>query len=370
MCTSLRRRFCGFTVELSVEYRNSASMDASAFATMVTGWRQAFVQLWDGPHGHQHYRCSTVRFSMTTRVGSGTASFHQVNVVAGPQTSFVNQLGPACTGGRWDSLDTGAVVAHESGHLLGLPDEYDYGGPGGSYRNLNPQPAGQPQSLMAQTWGSVAVLQSHVDTTMQLLDARRPWWCCILWPLHRLRDILALRAVSVHRLPRELAVSMEGVPDFSKLTARQVLDRMEGGRPDVLAAGLERLRTIGPEDPAALFDGLTSSSPLVRWAAATALGDVRPDGMVERLIETLDDGDVRVRVAAVQSLARSGRDDGVPALLDALTSNQVMIGHPPVLVADHAAQLLEQITGAAPAVPADTTEARAAKWRAWWQQRR
>ncbi|MGY6276992.1 RHS repeat-associated core domain-containing protein [Methylomonas sp. MgM2] len=56
---------------------------------------------------------------------------------------------------------------HEFGHLLGLDDEYNYSGPGGSLVNLNPQGVGNPQSIMAETWRSKGiaprVLQTHID---------------------------------------------------------------------------------------------------------------------------------------------------------------------------------------------------------------
>lgn len=191
MATTATRSGCGSTVIIRIEFQNSTGRLTNAqFQTLINGWEMAIENLWNGPRGHQHYRCCIVRFNVITRIGRGAAGFHRINVVAGPQTSTAG-LGPGSAAGTWDDQDTGNVVAHETGHLMGLSDEYDYGGSGGSYRNLNPQPAGQPQSIMAQTWGNVAALQEHIDAIMRGLAVRYPWWCCLFYTFHRLGEWLS-----------------------------------------------------------------------------------------------------------------------------------------------------------------------------------
>jgi HEAT repeat protein len=178
-------------------------------------------------------------------------------------------------------------------------------------------------------------------------------------------DLLFARFAAVpQRVRKGQAMSFERIADIESRSTEEILTRMEEGSPDVLAAGLEALRNRAAGNRGELLVVLRSESPIRRWAAATSLGSV-PDSRGE-LTEALGDDDVRVRVAAAQSLAQLGSRDGVPALIEALTSNQVMLGHPPVLVADHAAQVLEFATGTSAAAPQDNAEARAAKWRQWW----
>lgn len=367
MCTSLSRRWCSFTVALNTEFQNSAGLPAGSFSTMVSGWESATEEMWNGPHGHQHFRCCTVLFAVTSRVGSGTANFHQINVVGGPQTSFVNALGPGCTGGRWDDLDTGNVVAHESGHLLGLPDEYDYNGPGNTYQNLNPQPEGQPQSIMAQTWGDVAALQSHIDAIMNGLGAGCRWWCCFLWPFHWFTDLIRVVLPLPLLLRAPLPFPEEELP-MAESVERSVHDAIESvrdGRPASLVEAARILADAGPKAADVIAHAARDDHPLVRWVAVTGADALQDDQVVTAALE---DPDLRVRVAAAVVLARRGRREGIPALLDALTSNQVALGHPPELLADVAQQALEVLAGESVAAPGDAPEARAERWRRWADQ--
>ncbi|MCL1587988.1 MAG: hypothetical protein M3092_06185 [Actinomycetia bacterium] len=367
MCTTVTRRLCAFTLVLDIQFENNSGLAAGAFTALVNGWESATEDMWSGPLGHQHFGCCTVSFDMITRTGSGRPGSHQIDVVSGPQTSFVNALGPDCTGGRWDALDTGNVAAHESGHLLGLPDEYDYNGPGGTYQNLNPQPAGQAQSIMAQTWGNVAALPSHVQTTMGGLEADCPWWCCFHWPIHWLGDAARI-SISIPLLvkadlpvPEEVSLVKTQPSEYSPLEA---LELARDGKPSSLMDAVRTLTEAGAEAHDAILVALEDKQPVVRWvglAAGDSLGD-------EEVLEIgMRDDDLRLRVAAASGLARRQRRDSIAVLLEGLTSNQISFGHPPQLLADQADQALVSLAGESVAATSDSPEAKAARWRRWAQ---
>ncbi|WP_380674490.1 HEAT repeat domain-containing protein [Salinigranum sp. GCM10025319] len=387
MATTVSRVGCRITVTVRIEFRNNTGrLNAAQFQQLVNGWEQSIEALWNGSTGSQRYRCCTVTFNVVTKIGQGTNGYHQVNVVAGPQTSVAG-LGPGSTNGRWDDQDTGAVAAHETGHLLCLPDEYDYNGPGGAYRNLNPQPAGQPQSIMAQTWGNAAALQEHIDAVMECTDATCPWYCCIF----RWIDWLVLRRVLrifrplfdrlslPRRLSNRLTSEREGTiadrrdrPSMKHHSIDSLLDEVRSGDPDRLTAAYDELLDRGDDAVPSLREALDDESPLVRWAAAGALGGVGSDEVTQSLQERLDDPNASVRVVAAQSLARLGDSAGVPALIRALEQDDVMIGHPPELTSDYAVQVLRSVSGERfgfdSSAPAYERARAVERWEEWWDE--
>lgn len=170
-CTRVRKERCQITFTLNLEFYG-----AGATQNLAKKWENGIRSLWNG---RKYYGCD-VRFIVNALVRDTsdpqTPGYHQIEVVNGPQTSFVNSLGPSCTGGRWDDLDVENVAAHESGHLLGLPNEYHYDA-AGNYVNDNVQTT-DPQSIMAQTWGSVDALQEHINDA---ISANTSWWTRLVW---------------------------------------------------------------------------------------------------------------------------------------------------------------------------------------------
>ena len=340
MCTSVSRSLCTYTVTLNIEFQNNSGLNANQFQTLVDGWETAIEDMWNGPRGYQDYGCCCVRFNVVTQIGSGTANFHQINTVAGPQTSFVNQLGPGCTGGRWDAQDTGNVAAHEAGHLLGPPDEYDYNGPGNSYQNLNPQPAGQPQSIMAQTWGTVAALQSHIDAIMSGLDVKCPWWCCILKWFYSL--LTAQKAV-VTEATAIMTTQPPNIPDrlaARNMPAEKLIALIESGNPDAMAVATDSLIEQGIANQDYLIGILQKDNSLARWGAVMALSHIKSAEAGATLTAALEDENVSVRLTAAHGLMNRGDHAGAEVFKQALDSDEVLYGHPPMLASDRARQIL------------------------------
>lgn len=385
MATTFSRSGCRITITVRIEFRNNTGrLNATQFQQLVNNWEQSIEDLWNGSSGSQRYRFCTVRFNVITKIGQGTDGYHQVNVVAGPQTSVAG-LGPGSVAARWDDQDTGAVVAHETGHLLCLPDEYDYNGPGGSYRNLNPQPDGQPQSIMAQTWGNAAALQEHIDQVMECVGASCPWYCWIFYLLRWFRAFLPLHVLPQVferlRLPRRLSREREGAvpprrrerPSMKHHSIDTLLDEIRSGNPDRISAAYNELRDRGAEDLQKLRDALEDESPSVRWAAAGALGEVGSSEEIPPLTGRLDDDNASVRIVAAQSLAKLGETEGVPVLIRALEQDDVMIGHPPELTSDYAVQVLRNLSGENfgfdSSAPAYERARAVERWEEWWEER-
>jgi len=372
MATTLRRAGCTLIVEIRLEFQNSTGrVNAAQFAALVNGCESSSEALWNGPAGSQRYRCCSVRFDAITRIGRGTPGFHQVNVHPGPRTSS-SGVGPGSRNANWDDQDNGNVAAHETGHLMGLHDEYDYGGPGGAYRNLNPQPAGQPQSIMAQTWGNVAALQSHIDAIMRGLNASCPWWCCVFFWV-----VYVFRLIPIPDLPPipdpgpkagvDIVRSAQ-MPETGALAARsvaEILQDVERGDPHMLAAAVDALAVKGRDATAQLREEMRNPNPLRRWAAVAALVRAANPDTADALRAALGDQSASVRAMAAYGLAQIRIADGVSALIGMLGSEEVMIGHPPQLIREFAAEALQSATGRA---VAPGLVGKPGEWQEWWQQ--
>lgn len=387
MATTVSRTRCRIRVTVRIEFQNNTRLNATEFQQLVDNWEQSIEDIWNGSSGRQRYRGCSVLFNVVTRVGQGTDGYHQISVVAGPQRSSVASLGPDSTSGQWDEQDTGLVVAHETGHLLCLPDEYDNNGPGGSYRNLNPQPAGQPQSIMAETWGNAAPLQEHIDQVMRCVGATCPWYCRILsWIDEYLPTVLdrfkRLRLPSRFRKQtgireRPPTSRRRERPSMKDYAIDDLFDEIRSGNPDRMSAAYDELADRGPEEIPRLRDALEDDTPLVRWAAAGALGEagspeMEDEGVISALSERLDDDHASVRIVAAHSLAMWGDTEGVPVLIRALEHDDVMIGHPPELTSDYAVQVLRSLSGENfgfdSSAPAYERARAVERWEEWWDE--
>lgn len=159
---------------------------------------------------------------------------------------------------------------------------------------------------------------------------------------------------------------------MSEKSIDKLLNEIRSGEPDRISEAYHELLNIGDDAVSALSEGLNDDAALVRWAAAGVLGDIGAESAVPELEERLDDENVSVRVRAAQSLGKLGSTEGIPVLIEALRSDEVMIGHPPELASDYAAQVLRNLTDEAfeidPSAPESERSAAIRRWEEWWDE--
>ncbi len=176
LTTSVTGGPCEYKVTVKIAFHGDG-----ASQTQIDSWETEAEEIWNGSEGSREWGgegdeedCCTVEFDFVFEIvtdGNFPEDAHVVEIkkVDAAHTSFVNMPLPTpgsteTTTGEFDSLDNGAVVAHELGHFMGLDDEYHYDDDG-NYVNDNEQDE-DPQSIMAQTWGNVSALPEHVDKIM------------------------------------------------------------------------------------------------------------------------------------------------------------------------------------------------------------
>src|SRR3989338_3217627 len=103
----------------------------------------------------------------------------------------------------------------------------------------------------------------------------------------------------------------------------------------------------------------------VRFAAVYALSLTADSSNAEALLPALQDPDIRLRTIAAGALVGLGRKEGIPVLIAALGSNELLpLSHPQRLLSTLAHQALPHYTGQDFGADPDAAQA----WQAWWDQ--
>ncbi len=386
MSTTASRSLCTITVRVQSEfdYVSSPTLwdnDATPadFEDTVATWRTAIHALWNktwnnGP-GVVRWNCATVKFEFDMPVGSETTDYHQVSVYADGElpggTEYSNtDIGLQNLTARWEVGEDEVVAAHEAGHMMALKDEYERMENGNTVSLHTPEIASnQPQCLMAYTGSTfVTTLKEHLDTMMAALEMKSPFYCCMIrcpWELLRRLRWWRKPPPEFARDPFPPIVLPPDPPRMFRLA--------EEGPPRVRAFIANRVSDQETLDSDVLVRKLSSPSVVQRWLAAIGLSRVRDDDAHAALIAALSDRSISVRVQAARSLLWQGNEAGLPALLDALSSDEEIIRHPRTLARDYAHRILRRFASESfdfqPHGPARERVAAIERWRAWHERR-
>jgi hypothetical protein len=101
-------------IRVRIRLDPDAGITATTMNSLRTAWQNGIRTIWSNRWGVG--RAGEASCPLTFEVHWVTSNPHHiVRVRPGPARS---------NSGTWDTLDTGAVAAHEFGHMLGLVDEY------------------------------------------------------------------------------------------------------------------------------------------------------------------------------------------------------------------------------------------------------
>ncbi len=101
-------------VQVRIQLNPNANVLAATLAALRTTWEQGIETMWNNRRACGQGAEAACPFTFDV-VWVATNPHHVVNVRVGPARTDMT---------TWDTMDTGAVAAHEFGHMLGNPDEY------------------------------------------------------------------------------------------------------------------------------------------------------------------------------------------------------------------------------------------------------
>ena len=228
----------GTHVTVRIQLNPDAGITAATMDGLRTTWRNGILATWSNrfecraPNGGRQPVTFDVQW-----VGSN--AHHQVRVQPGPARSNM---------GVFDTLDTGNVIAHEFGHMLGHPDEYtDAACPSRSPVNTG--------TVMDDNTESVARLYNRITG------------------FHGSGHTPGALAPEPPESPSEVAVSLKLIDNLKPDVRAEVLGRLRG-RADAGAA------QEGAEDAEVVFE-VSGGAPGERYNYR--LG-VKADGAAERRV--------------------------------------------------------------------------------------
>ena len=380
--TRLLHDGCTHRPYMRLKFENQVSiggqqLSSGAFANAVECWMDALTQIWNNrwihPLPHPRYRCLDVEFVFDYNIGTydeqADTSWHHVTVVGNAAGAHAHP--PTNIRGRGsieiDIDDDPEVFAHEVGHLFRLDDEY----------GSNPVPStphhvanATPVCLMLSTAvREIVVPPDHMRTILHALGATWHWSCCI-WP-HPFAFLWEWLGHLLHP-PQELHAAPP-LPDVGSMDDQALFDMIDTASPNVMALIGNEVALRRNVSLSILLDERRSSSEKRRWLAAVGLGHVASGDRtkaIAALTATLQDTSLSVRLEAAHSLYRNGSPAGGQEALTALTSEAVLIRHPPILARAFADRILRKISGTSvgfdPHAPEFSRNEARIRWKDWW----
>jgi hypothetical protein len=181
---------CSYNIKIKIVFNFNDAAAKNLADPLLAEWQNGMNKAWNGNFGSRFFSGNHLinyNFILQKMADGKTCSDypedHCITVVSAINNQRGNRADVAMASvnsflnsqGEWTTLTNGLNAAHEAGHLMGLKDEYSYETINGEKKWVNNNyKEGEPQSIMAQTWGDVSALAEHADKIIKSANLDLP----------------------------------------------------------------------------------------------------------------------------------------------------------------------------------------------------